>query len=407
MKSTKNSNIRWLMLAVGVFTMLFAGIIYAWSILNVPFKEVLGFDNDSLALNFTFTMSFFCLGGLITSKLEGLMGIKPTIAIAAILAGAGIALSGLVVQSSVLVLYLTYALLGGLGIGIAYIAIISTVNAWFPDKKGLSSGALMMGFGLSSLILGNLASKLYALDGFGWRKTLVVIGICLAVVVFASAFILKKPTAEYALPEAKKKAKAFSEDFEEKDYTAIEMIKRFSFWRAFVCLICITAVGSSVISFARGLALSVGAEAALATTLVGVLSVCNGLGRIITGAVFDYMGRRFTMIAANVLTILSAAVTLLAVSIGSLGLCIVGLCLTGLSYGSSPTIASAFVSAFYGRKNFASNLGVINLNLMCASFVATACSSLQTATQGYVVPFILLLSLASVALVLNLTIKRP
>ena len=185
------------------------------------------------------------------------------------------------------------------------------------------------------------------------------------------------------------------------------MIKRFSFWRALVFLICITAVGSSVISFARDLALSVGAEVGLATTLVGVLSVCNGLGRIITGALFDNMGRRFTMIAANILTIISAGVTLLAVSIGSLGFCIVGLCLTGLSYGSSPTIASAFVSAFYGRKNFASNLGVMNLNLMCASFVATACSSLQTATQGYVVPFILLLSLSGVALVLNLTIKRP
>lgn len=407
MNTTKNSNIRWLMLAVGVFTMLFAGMIYAWSILKAPFAEELGFGVNDLSFNYTLTISFFCLGGLITSKIEKLVGIRLTIAIAAILAGAGIALSGIVVESNIITLYLTYALLGGLGIGIAYIAIISTVNAWFPDKKGLSSGALMMGFGLSSLILGKLASKLYATESFGWHKTLVLIGICLAVVVFASAFVLKKPTAEYVLPEAQKKAKAFSEDFEEKDYTALEMIKRFSFWRALLFLICITAVGSSVISFARDLAISVGAGVELATTLVGVLAVCNGLGRIITGAVFDYMGRRFTMIAANVLTILSAAVTLLAVSIGSLGLCIVGLCLTGISYGSSPTIASAFVSAFYGRKNFASNLGVINLNLMCASFVATACSSLQTATSGYAVPFVLLLSLSGVALVLNLTIKRP
>ena len=407
MNKTKNINIRWLMLAVGVFTMLFAGMLYAWSILKAPFSSDLGFGVNDLSFNYTLTISFFCIGGVVTSKLQQIMGERLTIILAAVLAGAGIALSGIAVSESVLVLYLTYALLGGLGIGIAYIAIISTVNSWFPDKKGLSSGALMMGFGLSSLILGKLASKLYDMESFGWRKTLILIGICLAVVIFSSAFILKKPDADYVLPEAKKKGRAFSEDFEEKDYTALEMIKRFSFWRALIYLICVTAVGSSVISFAKDLSISVGAGADLATTLVGVLSICNGLGRIITGAVFDYMGRRFTMIAANVLTIVSAAVTLVAVAMGSLGLCIAGLCLTGLSYGSSPTIASAFASAFYGRKNFASNLGVINLNLMFASFVATACSMLQTATNGYVVPFILLVSMSSVALVLNLTIKRP
>ena len=107
-----------------------------------------------------------------------------------------------------------------------------------------------------------------------------------------------------------------------------------------------------MISFANDLALSVGADADFATTLVGTLAVCNGLGRIITGALFDAMGRRFTMIAANILTIAAAAGTLLAVSINSLPLCIVGLCLTGLSYGTSPTVSSAFTAAFYGQKYF-------------------------------------------------------
>ena len=185
------------------------------------------------------------------------------------------------------------------------------------------------------------------------------------------------------------------------------MVRRFTFWRAFITLVCLTAVGSSVISFARDLALSVGAEAALATTLVGILAVCNGLGRIITGAVFDAMGRRFTMIAANVITITAAAVTLTAVATETLWLCIVGLCLTGLSYGSSPTVSSAFTSAFYGQKHFATNLSICNFNLMVASFIATACTSLQQASGGYTAPFILLLSLSVVALALNISIKKP
>jgi OFA family oxalate/formate antiporter-like MFS transporter len=133
----------------------------------------------------------------------------------------------------------------------------------------------------------------------------------------------------------------------------------------------------------------------------------NGLGRIITGIVFDKMGRRFTMLAANVLTIVAAGMTLFAVSISSLPLCIIGLCLTGMSYGASPTVASAFTSAFYGQKHFASNLGVVNFNLMVASFIATACSTLQQASGGYTSPFVLLLSLAVAALVLNISIKKP
>lgn len=402
----KSINIRWLILIVGVFTMLFAGIIYAWSILKVPFAESLGFESDSLALNFTFTMCFFCLGGLVSSWLVKKIGTLLSISISGLLAGGGFILTSFIGEGQVLLLYLTYALMAGLGIGMAYILIISTVNAWFPDRKGLSSGALMMGFGASSLVLGNIASMLFE-SSLGWQKTFIILGLASGLVIALSALIIKKPGENVVLPEAKKKAGRKSEDFEIKDYKPAEMLRRFTFWRAFIYLICVTAVGNSVISFARDLALSVGAKAALATTLVGVLAVCNGLGRIITGAVFDGMGRRFTMLASNILTIVAAGVTLLAVYMSNLPLCIIGLCLTGMSYGSSPTVSSAFTAAFYGQKNFATNLSIMNFNLMCASFIATACSSLQSATGGYTVPFILLLSLSVFALILNLSIKRP
>ncbi|MBQ8321872.1 MAG: MFS transporter [Clostridia bacterium] len=406
MNTTKSLSVRWLMLAVGVVTMLFAGIIYAWSILKVPFAIELGFAADALALNFTLTMCFFCLGGLVSSWMVKKLGTKITVIISGILAGLGFVLTSFIGEGGALLLYITYAVVSGLGIGIAYIVIISTVNSWFPDRKGLSSGALMMGFGASSLILGNLADMMFKTN-FGWRNTYIILGIALGIVITLSAFFIKRPDDSVTLPAPKKSGGAKSEDFEIKDYKPTEMIRRFTFWRAFVCLICITAVGSSVISFARDLALSVGAEAALATTLVGVLAVCNGLGRIITGAVFDSMGRRFTMIAASILTIIAAGVTLLAVSISNLPLCIIGLCLTGMSYGTSPTVASAFTSAFYGTKHFAANLGVMNFNLMCASFVATLSSTLMSSSGGYTLPFMLLLALSVISLVLNLTIRRP
>jgi OFA family oxalate/formate antiporter-like MFS transporter len=120
------------------------------------------------------------------------------------------------------------------------------------------------------------------------------------------------------------------------------------------------------------------------------------------------LGRKKTMIAANIITIFAAGVTLIAVYIGSLPLCIIGLCLTGISYGASPTVSSAFTSAFYGTKHFPVNFSIMNFNLMAASFIATACANLLQASGGnYTAPFVLLLALSSVALLLNLSIKKP
>lgn len=398
-----NLNRRWLYLVLGVVSMLFAGIIYGWSILKAPFASL--WSAPQLALNFTITMTCFCLGGFVGAKLGKRFGIRLSILSAGVLSCAGFLLTTLVDGSSIVLLYLSYGVLAGLGIGIAYNAVISTVNAWFPDRKGLCSGCLMMGFGASSLVIGNLASSM--MTAWGWQKAYLLVGIALGAVLVVTALILKKPDTNVVFPAPEARKTVGSEAFEAKDYTTAQMLKRLSFWMAFVGIGLLAAVGSSVISFARDLALSVGAEAALATTLVGVLSVCNGLGRIFTGTLFDAKGRRFTMLAANVLTITAAGVTLLAVTWGSLPLCIVGLCLVGMSYGSCPTVSSAFVSAFYGNKYFPTNFSIMNFNLIGSSLMATACGSLLTSTSGYMASFALLLGLSVGALVLNWLIRKP
>ncbi len=406
MNNTNNLSRRWLYLIVGTGTMLFAGIIYAWSILKTPLAAQFGWDASQLALNFTLTMCCFCIGGFLGSQIAKKIGVSLTIIFSGILSGAGFVLTSML-TGSVSLLYLTYAVAAGLGIGVCYNVIISTVNAWFPDKRGISSGCLLMGFGFSTLLFGTIMDTMFANEALGWRKTYVLFGIAIAVVLAVAGLVIKRPGADVVFPAGKKSAAARREDFEARDYTTAEMIRRFTFWRAFLCLSCLVAVGNSVISFARDLALSVEASAALATTLVGVLSVCNGLGRIITGAVFDSFGRRITMVGANLLTIFAAGLTLAAVITHSLPLCIVGLCLTGLSYGSGPTLCSAFVSSFYGQKHFATNYSIINFTLMAASFIATVCSRLLVSSGSYVAPFILLLVLAAGALALNLSIRRP
>ncbi len=406
---TTKSNLmkRWLYLVSGVFTMLFSGVLYAWSILKIPFKNEFNWSDSVLAFNFTLTMCFFCLGAFFGSLICKKIGPKITLVLAGVLVGVGFVTTGLLNAQNPYLLYLTYAVLAGTGIGISYNVVVSTVNSWFPDKKGFSSGCLMMGFGISTLLLGNIISALFENVNVGWSKAYILLGIVVAVVLVIAGLVLKKPSADVELPAPKAKKNIQKESFETRDFSTKEMLKSFTFWRAFVFMALITAVGNSVISFARDLVISVDAAPALATTLVGVLSVFNGIGRILTGAVYDSLGRKTTMLASNILTIFAAGLTLVAVLTNSLPLCIIGLCLTGLSYGSCPTMTSAFTASFYGTKYFATNYSLTNFNLIVASFIATFSNSLLISTGSYTAPFVMLLILAVGALGLNFTIRKP
>ena len=405
-KTNSNLSMRWFYLSVGVIAMLFAGVLYAWSILKAPLTAEFGWGASELALNFTLAMSFFCIGGLLGAQLSKRVGHRFALIFAGALSVAGFLLTSCLRDTTVVMLYISYGVLAGLGIGIAYNVLIATVSAWFPDKKGLCSGCLMMGFGASALVLGNVANALFK-STVGWRSTYVILGAAICVMLILSALLLRKPDSQDSLPLPKVTRNTAAETFVHQDYTTKQMLCRPSFWLAFVCISFLAAVGSSVISFAKDLALSVQAPESLAVSLVGVLSVCNGLGRILTGTLFDSIGRRKTMLLANGLTIGAAAVTLLAVSIGSLPLCITGLCLTGISYGACPTITAAFTSSFFGMKYFPANMAVMTFTVMGGSLIATVSNKVLEVTGGYSATFYMLLSLTAVAMLLNLFIRKP
>ena len=407
MNKVKNElSVRWTYLAIGVAAMLFAGVLYAWSILKAPLAAEFGWKASALALNFTLAMSFFCIGGLVGAQLSKRAGHRIALVVAGGLSAVGFLLTAALGGTSVAMLYVSYGVLAGMGIGIAYNVVIATVSAWFPDQKGLCSGCLMMGFGASALVLGNAADALFK-SALGWRVTYVILGGAICVVLILAGLLLRRPGSQITFPQSKAVKNAKAEAFEQRDYTAGQMLCRPSFWMAFVCISFLAAVGSSVISFAKDLALSVDAPESLAVSLVGVLSVCNGLGRILTGALFDSIGRRKTMVLANVLTIGAAAVTLLAVSIGSLPLCIAGLCLTGMSYGACPTITSAFTSSFFGMKHFSTNMAFMTFTVMGGSLIATLSNKVLEMTGGYAATFAMLLALTFAALILNIFIRKP
>ena len=395
-------------LATAAVSMLFAGIIYAWSILKAPLSAEFGWDQQQLTLNFTLTMCFFCIGGLIAGLALKKVSLRLILILSGIMVGAGFMLSSHCVQDSLIKLYLSYGVLCGCGIGMAYNGILSAVNAWFPDKKGFSSGVQMMAFGASSLILGNFANSLISNPDFGWRKVFLLLGGATGIVLILAAFILRFPPSGTTFPKGKAAAGQIEqESFEPRDYSAGEMVRRFSFWRFFLFSITMAAVGNTVISSARDMALSVGAATELATLMVGVLAICNGLGRLTSGTLFDALGRRRTMFIGNVLTILAPVALYTASLLNNVALMIAGLCLAGLSYGFSPPISSAFVLSFYGQKNFSMNFSIANTMLIPTSFVATLGGTIVSATGSYTGVYLLLFILSVISLLLNLSIKRP
>ena len=397
------NKVRWLYLVVGTLALLFAGVIYAWSILKAPLAEEFGWSASALSLNFTLTMCCFCFGGMLGGVLNRRLGLRAACLVSAVLAACGFLLAS-AMKGAIGLLYLSYGVLAGLGIGIAYNCVISTVNAWFPDKKGLCSGVLMMGFGASALVIGSAADSMIQSPALGWRGAFRIIGIALGAVLVVCALVLRKVPAGAAPATAEKGAGGAAK--EERSVTTAAMLKSATFWKAFLLVIFLAAVGNTVISMAKDLALSVGLAAGAATTLVGILSVCNGLGRVLTGILFDRFGRKTTMLAANLMTICAAGITLLAILTHSAALGVVGLCLTGLSYGTCPTISSAFISEVFGPEYFAMNFAVMNCNLIFASFIATGLSLVNAATGGYSMAFVLLLALSAVALLLNLSLRK-
>jgi OFA family oxalate/formate antiporter-like MFS transporter len=400
-------NRRLQILLVGIAVMFVIGIIYAWSILKAPLQEEFQWSASELALNFTLMMCMFCIGGMISGASLSRIPVKIILVTAGIMAWVGFYNASKINENGIAALYLTYGILAGLGIGIGYNAVISVVNEWFTDKKGTSSGALMMSFGASALVFGNMADWL--IRYIGWRSTYRVLGICCGLVLLLAAVVMKHPESIKKTAELQplEKAQNSKPDKREMNYTPGEMVKRPEFFRFFVFLILACAVGNSTISMARDVAAGVGASASLASILAGALSLCNGCGRIVSGMMFDRCGQKRTMLIDGIITIIAPVIMLIAVREKSVILCGIGLCVTGLSYSFQPPVTSSVVASFYGMKHFSINYSITNLMMIPASCVATLVGVLYTKTDSFSVPFMVLIVCAVFSFFLNIGIKNP
>ncbi|GHT85823.1 MFS transporter [Bacteroidia bacterium] len=401
-----NNTERWLRLALGAVVLFFAGIIYAWSILKTPFAEEFKWSAGLLGLNYTITICLFCLGGFASGILTKKISLKLRMIVSAVLLFFGFWITSRLTADGSNLLFISYGLLAGCGIGIVYNSVIGATSAWFPDKKGLCSGILMMAFGFSSLILGRIADALMKNETVGWRQTFFVLAIVLGVVLLIAAFLLKTPAQGTIFPSAKAVGKKQEKTFD-RDYSAKEIVMRSSYWRLFLYLFLFSAVGSAAISFARDIITDVGGAADVAVTMVGVLAVFNGLGRLLCGALVDRLGIRRTQALTSIIAIAAPVVIVLALLTHSLPFGIVGLCLSGMSYGFSPTMSAAASSTYYGMKYFSLNFSLMNLTLIPSSFAATVAGQLKASTGAFTTTFIILAVVSVIGQISGLSVKKP
>lgn len=386
---------RWIKLIVGCVTLFAAGVIYAWSVLSGPFKTAFpAWSVSQLQLTFTLTLCTFCLGGLVSGLLAKRFSIKLRMLFAAVLILGGFTVTG-TMNGSILLLYLGYGIMAGFGIGIVYNAVIAATNAWFPDKKGIATGALMMSFGFSALFFSKVSAKMFEIASIGWRNTYLTLGAVIGGVILLAAFLVKAP-------EGMKKAVQASEN----DVSTKEMLKRASFWKLFAFFTLLAAVGSTAIGFGKNYFVSVGLKENAAVTVAGLLSIFNGFGRLFSGFFYDKAGLRKTQYVTSLVAITSPLLALLAVVFLSPVLGVIGLMLCAFSYGFSPTVSAAMVGGFYGMKHYHLNFPVLNLVLIPASFVSTLAGKLFEVSGGYLSTFIVLTCMSVVGLIVNISIKK-
>lgn len=374
---------RWVYAAFGVVILLFAGMVYAWSVLSGPIaQEYPQWTNAQLSLTFTIVMTLFCVGCMAGGFLSGKVSAKIYVWAAAAMFLGGFMLSARI--TSLMGLYIGFGVICGFASGLAYNAVMGTISRWFPDKQGLISGVLLMGFGLSSFLVGKIFQMCTPETIGAWRQSFTVFGVITAVVLAICAFFVEKPPADYQPPAAGKQAKRWVNPVAMEAATGT-MVRKPAFWLYYLWAILLSAAGLALVSQASGIAREIGTDVSAGTiaTVVGLISICNGVGRVILGALFDKAGRSKTMQTVNVLFLLTCGVLILSLSLKSFPILVVGFILGGFSYGGVTPTNSAFVSSYYGLKHFPLNFSIINTNLIIASFGSTIAGALYDASRSF------------------------
>jgi OFA family oxalate/formate antiporter-like MFS transporter len=416
-------------LIVAVALMLCLGLIYAWSVFVLPLEEEFGWTRDRTSLTFMISMICFCVGGVASGRqLSRGRSFRTLLFIAAALMAAGFIAAAF--TSRLVQFYLSYGVLCGFGVGMGYNAIISFITKRFRRRSGTVSGLLMVGFGLGAMAFGILCTNLMEL--FGWRALFVGIGAIFGPVFALGAVLLARvfkdepsPCAECAEEDAdvtaagaagggpaEAAANAARDSLASPDVYGAGLagiIRRPEFWLLFCWIFLFGSCGLALIGNVAPVAVELGAGAALAAIYAGVISLFNGVGRLIVGACLDRYGYKKVAAVVSFGFLASVALILASLHADSLPLFFAACCLTGFCFSALPISCASFIMKRYGPDHFAENFAAGNTNMIVqavigsglfASYLVHSASSSEgfmllvpLAVAGTVVYFLLVFSL--------------
>jgi MFS transporter, OFA family, oxalate/formate antiporter len=336
---------RWI-LAIAAFLMQLAlGSVYAWSVFLNPVIAL--YHTTRLQANLTFSIVLLALG--ITAGFGGYLNNRfgPRIVATAggILYGLGVLLAAFSAPN-LLVLYLTFGVIGGIGVGLGYIVALAMLIKWFPDRRGFITGLAVAGFGGGAVITGLLAAALIKSIGVG--STFLYLGIAYLVVIVVVAQFFRTAPDGYApagwTPSARQQA-----DRSVREYTLAGALRLPRWYLLWLILALNVTAGAAVISVASPLAQKfTGVGALTAALIVSVISIFNAVGRLFWGWLSDAIGRPFTFLSLFVIQLIVFAIM---PSISSFTLLLVPAAIIGLCYGGGFGTMPAFAADFFGPKN--------------------------------------------------------
>jgi len=374
---------RWAIAVAGTVAMICLGTVYSWSLFTQPLIAAFGWSNTTTTWTFALAIFFLGVGAIIGGRWQDRSGPRPVAVTGVVLWGVANVLAGLgASRLGAPWMYLTYGVLGGIGLGLGYVTPVAAVAKWFPDRRGLGTGMVVMGFGLGAFLYNNIlkaipafsavaaeAGQVIAARGAGTpgaalssdavgtlMSTFVWSGIVFAMLGGICASFLRNPTAE-AAKTAAATATAAAPEAAVTDYPPSLALRTPQFWWLWGMLFLNVTAGILFISNAVPIMRELtGAPPATAVAVYGFIALFNGLGRFFWGAVSDRIGRNMAYLLVYGTQV---AIFFVVGGIHSLWLVAALFAIVLLDYGGGFGTMPSFTADYFGTKYMGVNYGWI------------------------------------------------
>ena len=393
---------RWFIAAAGVVMQLALGAVYAWSVFRKPLSEEFDTSVSSVNLAFTLTIVFLGLsayfGGLWMAK----VGPRKVAITAGLLYGTGVILTSLS-SGSIVLLYLAYGVVAGIGLGLGYIVPIATLIKWFPDKRGVITGIAVAGFGGGAVLTAPVAKSL--ISSVGVFETFAILGVVYALLVIGAAMFIKNPPEGFK-PDGWEPDTTEHADRSGRDFEFGQAIRTWQWFALWSLLFLNVTAGIAVISEASPMAEEIGgASATAAASLVSIIAIFNGVGRFAWAAFSDVIGRRWVFLS---MFVIQAVVFFLLPNATSFALFAALACVILFCYGGGFGTMPAFAADYFGSKNVGRIYGLMLTAWSAGGVVGPLLiSKIRDSSGSYDTALYIIAGMMVVSCIIPLIVKPP